>query len=63
MENTVGTYMRILRATYNRAVYEGLVPQDALLFRLVCTGIEAQTKRALETKEIGLLLYPSEDQQ
>lgn len=44
--NTVSFYMRILRATYNRAVEKGLVEQKNP-FRHVYTGIERTIKRAV----------------
>lgn len=45
--NTVSTYMRMLRATYNRAVIKGLAKYVPYLFKGVYTGVQSKTKRAL----------------
>lgn len=52
--NTVSFYMRILRATYNKAVESGLT-QDGQPFRHVYTGIDKTKKRALSLKKIQRL--------
>lgn len=54
--NTVSTYMRTLRSTYNKAADERLVTENPRLFRHVYTGVKANTKRALEAKEMNRLL-------
>lgn len=64
--NTVSFYMRILRATYNRAVEEGKV-ENRHPFRHVYTGVDKTIKRALpiqyirKIKALDLSLSPSLD--
>lgn len=53
-KNTVSFYMRILRATYNRAVEEGLTVQN-YPFRHVYTGIDKTVKRAVSVETIKAL--------
>lgn len=48
--NTVSFYMRILRATYNRAVDNGVVVRSRLPFKRVYTGVEKTVKRAIPPK-------------
>lgn len=54
--NTVSTYMRTLRSTYNKAVDEGLAEEKPRLFRHVYTGVKANTKRALDAGDMSKLL-------
>lgn len=54
--NTVSTYMRTLRSTYNKAVDEGLVIGKERLFKHVYTGVKVTVKRALEANEMNRLL-------
>ncbi len=53
---TVSTYMRTLRAVYNRWMPPGSREYDSTLFDDVYTKVEPQTKRALEQEEITELL-------
>ena len=52
--NTSSFYMRILRAVYNRAVEQGLIPQQ-YPFRRVYTGIDTTRKRAVSFDTIKLI--------
>lgn len=54
--NTVSTYMRALRSIYNKAADEKLAPYNPRLFSHVYTGVESNTKRALEPEEMNQLL-------
>ena len=59
--NAVSTYMRILRAVYNRAVDNNEAKYIPRLFRYVYTGTRAEHQRALETGDVekifaGLIL-------
>lgn len=49
--NTISFYMRILRATYNRAVEKGLTVQK-FPFKHAYTGMEKTLKRAIPFKDI-----------
>lgn len=55
--NTVSTYMRTLKAVYNRLVREELLKYDAKLFDDVYTKVESQTKRALTEEQMNTLLH------
>ena len=50
--NTSSFYLRILRATYNKAVAKGLTPQQQP-FREVYTGIAQTRKRAISTESVS----------
>ena len=50
--NTSSFYLRILRATYNKAVAKGLTPQQHP-FREVYTGIAQTRKRAIPTESVS----------
>ena len=54
--NTVSTYMRTLRAVYNRAVDMGLAPYIPRQFKNVFTGRYANHQRALKKGEIKRVL-------
>lgn len=55
--NTVSTYMKVLKAIYNRAVDYGLAPFVPRLFGHVHTHVDSRRKRALEAGEMGDLLF------
>lgn len=59
--NTQSTYLRMLRAIYNRALLAGLVRHVPRLFAHVYTGTRADVKRALPPADMGrvLALSPS----
>jgi len=64
VRNTVSFYMRILRAVYNKAVKEDIVPQ-ADPFRYVYTGVDQTCKRAVgedvvvRLRRLDLTHFPS----
>lgn len=53
--NTVSTYIRTLRAVYNRAVEQKLATYVPHLFRHVYTGTKADGKRALESEDMAVV--------
>ena len=54
--NTISTYMRMLRAVYNRAVDAGIAPYIPHHFKNVFTGRQANHQRALEGDEMRRIL-------
>lgn len=50
--NTVSTYLRMLRATYSRAVDDGHAPLRPRLFKGVYTGTRSNAKRAVDEEVI-----------
>lgn len=54
--NTLSTYLRMLRAVYNRALAAGLVSYVPGLFARVYTGTRSDVKRALSPQDVGRLL-------
>ena len=54
--NTMSTYLRMLRAVYNRALLAGLTSYVPGLFKHVYTGTRADVKRALPPAEMGQAL-------
>lgn len=54
--NTVSTYMRTLRAIYNRAIERNMAIYVPRLFKHVYTGTRADRKRALDNGEMAQLL-------
>lgn len=54
--NTVSTYMRTLKAVYNRLLEEKLVEYVPKLFDDVYTKVESQTKRSLTDRQENALM-------
>ena len=54
--NTVSTYMRTLRAVYNRAVDRRMASYIPHHFRYVYTGTRADRKRALDKEDMERLM-------
>lgn len=59
--NTVSTYMRNLRAVYNRWTPPGSFNHNPKLFDNVCTRVISETKRALTNDQAAQLLYADLD--
>lgn len=59
--NTVSTYMKVLRAVYNRAVDNGDALYIPRLFKHVHTSVCADQRRALGISDIGKLLCETEN--
>lgn len=55
--NTISTYMRDLKAVYNRLADEKVLAYNSKLFDDVYTKVESQTKRALEAEQMNTLLH------
>lgn len=55
--NTISTYMRNLKAVYNRLADDKVLPYHSKLFDDVYTKVESQTKRALEAEQMNTLLH------
>jgi len=55
--NTISTYIRALRAVYNRAVDRGLLPGEFRLFSNLKTGVNAEKKRALTASQMQQLMH------
>lgn len=54
--NTISTYIRALRAIYNRAVDRELIPGEMRLFSGLKTGIASERKLALTAQQMNTLL-------
>lgn len=59
--NTVSTYLRVLRAVYNRAVDRLLIPGEMRLFAGLKTGIASERKLALTAQQMNSLLCEEKD--
>lgn len=54
--NTVSTYMRTLKAVYNRLVADKRVAYEPRLFEDIYTKVESHTKRSLDEEQMQTLL-------
>ena len=52
---TIGIYMRVLRAVFNRAISEGLIKQDVYPFKAFTIKTETSRKKALTKEQINAL--------
>ena len=59
--NTISTYIRALRAVYNRAVDRGLVAGEFRLFANLKTGVTSEKKRAVTASQMQKLVHTSEN--
>ena len=59
--NTVSTYMKTIRAVYNRAVDRGWAKYSPRLFEHVYTGTRTDRKKALDVSDIGGLVRDTEN--
>ena len=59
--NTISTYMRMLRAIYNKGVDAGLARIVYRHFHDVYTGIDISRRRALDTKDLRTLICGKTD--
>lgn len=55
-QNTVSTYMRMLRSIYNQGVSNGQAPYVYRLFHDVFTGVDSRQKKAIPVDELHVLL-------
>lgn len=54
--NTISTYVRALRAVYNRAVDRGLIAGEYRLFAGMKTGVSSERKLAVSAEQMNSLL-------
>lgn len=59
--NTISTYMRMLRAIYNKGVDAGYAHFIHRLFHDVYTGIDISRRRALDVKDLKILICGKTD--
>lgn len=59
--NTISTYIRALRAVYNRAVDRGLVAGEFSLFANLKTGVTSEKKRAVTASQMQKLVHTPEN--
>ena len=59
--NTISTYIRALRAVYNRAVDDDMVKGEYRLFNGVFTGVTSEKKLALSAAEMRILIDENKD--
>ncbi|MEG0039171.1 MAG: site-specific integrase [Bacteroides sp.] len=58
-ENSISTYLRMLKAVYNQGVDRGLVEYAPRLFKHVYTGVDAKRDRSLEPEALQKLISPT----